>query len=255
MRLICANCDAQYEVAEDAIPPEGRDVQCSSCGYAWFQPSPHVLAAEAEEEELFEPPLETQRAPGAEPPEPEKPVGEEAPLGSSLRGLDESLLAVLREEAERETQARAREEAVPLETQGDLGLDGAAPSAISRAARRGAESAGIATGLREPPRAARGRDLLPDIEEINSTLRPGGVFVGARTMAPADGRSGPGFRRGFMLALLIGAVLVLAYLVALRLTVQVPQLVPVLDGYVAMVDGARLWLDGLIRHAVNAVLG
>ncbi len=37
MRLICPNCDAQYEVPDDVIPPEGRDVQCSSCGNTWFQ--------------------------------------------------------------------------------------------------------------------------------------------------------------------------------------------------------------------------
>ncbi len=37
MRLVCPNCGAQYEVPEDVIPPEGRDVQCSSCGSTWFQ--------------------------------------------------------------------------------------------------------------------------------------------------------------------------------------------------------------------------
>ncbi len=259
MRLICTNCDAQYEVAEDAIPPEGRDVQCSNCGHAWFQPSPHVLAAEAEEAELFEPPPEMPAVPEAElpepEPEPEEPVVEGAAPGSSLRGLDESLLAVLREEAERETQARAREEAVPLETQGDLGLDSATPAAISQAARRLAELAEIDTEPEDRPRPAKGRDLLPDIEEINSTLRPGGDFAGAETMAPADGRPGSGFRSGFVLALLIGVVLVLAYLMAPRLAAQMPGLAPALDGYVAAVDGARLWLDGLIQRAVDALQG
>ncbi|MEJ8562865.1 zinc-ribbon domain-containing protein [Yoonia sp. GPGPB17] len=37
MRLICPNCDAQYEVSDDAIPPGGRDVQCSNCHLSWFQ--------------------------------------------------------------------------------------------------------------------------------------------------------------------------------------------------------------------------
>lgn len=36
MRLICPNCDAQYEVDAHAIPAEGRDVQCSNCGHTWF---------------------------------------------------------------------------------------------------------------------------------------------------------------------------------------------------------------------------
>ena len=37
MRIICPNCDAQYEVPDDAIPDEGRDVQCSNCGMTWME--------------------------------------------------------------------------------------------------------------------------------------------------------------------------------------------------------------------------
>ncbi len=37
MRLICPNCDAQYEVDAGMIPASGRDVQCSNCGRTWFQ--------------------------------------------------------------------------------------------------------------------------------------------------------------------------------------------------------------------------
>ncbi|MCC6008251.1 MAG: zinc-ribbon domain-containing protein [Rhodobacteraceae bacterium] len=40
MRIVCPNCGAQYEVDEGAIPSEGRDVQCSSCGHSWFQIRP-----------------------------------------------------------------------------------------------------------------------------------------------------------------------------------------------------------------------
>lgn len=47
MRLICPNCVAQYEVDEDVIPPEGRDVQCANCGHNWFQDSLKMLSPEA----------------------------------------------------------------------------------------------------------------------------------------------------------------------------------------------------------------
>jgi predicted Zn finger-like uncharacterized protein len=47
MRLICPNCVAQYEVDEDVIPPEGRDVQCANCGHNWFQDSLKMLSTEA----------------------------------------------------------------------------------------------------------------------------------------------------------------------------------------------------------------
>ena len=41
MRLICPNCDAQYEIADNAIPSDGREVQCSNCGHTWFQEHPY----------------------------------------------------------------------------------------------------------------------------------------------------------------------------------------------------------------------
>ena len=45
MRLICPNCEAQYEVPDDAIPPGGRDVQCSNCQQTWFQTQKPVTPA------------------------------------------------------------------------------------------------------------------------------------------------------------------------------------------------------------------
>ena len=50
MRLVCPNCGAQYEVDDRVIPDSGRDVQCSSCGHAWYQMPAHMDAEE-------EPPL------------------------------------------------------------------------------------------------------------------------------------------------------------------------------------------------------
>ena len=55
MRLICPKCDAQYNVADDAIPKGGRDVQCSTCGHTWFQPpagAPMPDTSETEDETL-----------------------------------------------------------------------------------------------------------------------------------------------------------------------------------------------------------
>ena len=42
MRLICPNCDAEYEVDASVIPEAGRDVQCSNCGHTWFQMAPDL---------------------------------------------------------------------------------------------------------------------------------------------------------------------------------------------------------------------
>lgn len=37
MRITCPNCGALYDIDGVLIPPDGRDVQCSNCGTAWFQ--------------------------------------------------------------------------------------------------------------------------------------------------------------------------------------------------------------------------
>lgn len=37
MRLVCPKCVAQYEVDDQAIPEEGREVQCANCEHIWFQ--------------------------------------------------------------------------------------------------------------------------------------------------------------------------------------------------------------------------
>ncbi len=49
MRLLCPKCYEEYEVTDDVIPGEGRDVQCSNCGQTWFQHHPdHTLPTEEE---------------------------------------------------------------------------------------------------------------------------------------------------------------------------------------------------------------
>lgn len=56
MRLLCPNCDAEYEVDAAAIPSNGRDVQCSNCGHAWFQQHPDAEADYDAEQALYDPP-------------------------------------------------------------------------------------------------------------------------------------------------------------------------------------------------------
>ncbi|RID93211.1 hypothetical protein D2N39_06110 [Gemmobacter lutimaris] len=283
MRLICPNCDAQYEVAEDAIPTEGRDVQCSNCGHAWFQEHASIIEAREEAEALNasvmvpepavapepepEPPSEPE--PQAPEPEPEAIVEAEpdpapAPAVAPVRrsGLDESLMAVLREEAERETQARAREEPRALEVQGDLGLE-TVGAVATPAARRIARLKGIEDEPQDEAeieavtaRSGKGRDLLPDIEEINSTLRPSSERDGAGDLpSPAAQARGSSFRTGFALMLLIAVGLAAAYVLAPKVGQQIPALAEPMAAYVGAVNAARLWLDGLMQSAIAALQG
>lgn len=356
MRLVCPNCEAKYEVPEDAIPETGRDVQCANCGHAWFQmrsraamaepatapPAPVVepepvaepvaVAAVQETPPVVEPTAEPEGAVIAEAaPDPdagedsvaagadaavldgegEAGVAEVAPLAEDLAetvaaetmaddpvvdapavdeeiaevtaveavadavvaegaqaaeteasaaaamaapaayAVDESVLAILREEAEREVQARRAEGARPLETQTDLGIDAAIPVA------KVAETVAAPVETEADDKLANRRTRLPDVEEINSTLRPtetaDGDAASGDARVPAEGRSS--FRSGFLMVLTVAILGSALYGSADALAQAVPALAGPLKAYVGFVDSLRLHLDGLMQSATVAING
>ena len=125
MRLLCPNCDAEYEVDASVIPDNGRDVQCSNCGHAWFQLPPEIAAEMEAEDALYDAPSVPMTDPAP------APLVEEPPR----RGIDESVLAVLREEADREAAARKGDAPQPIEIQTEMGLAEQTPAPGSVAQR------------------------------------------------------------------------------------------------------------------------
>ena len=360
MRLVCPNCEAKYEVPEDAIPDTGRDVQCANCGHAWFQMRPRAASAAAEAlaatvapqtpaaaETAPEPEPETDvQAPPADQPAPvpdeaappaeasetatdasaagrveedapapledapaveeavvetaaeEGPASQDTPSGAEETGtdvadptptateavgasddeaeepeapksapaaaaaayaVDETVLAILREEAEREAQARAAEaraaEGRGLETQPDLGVEAAIPDRKPPADVVAVPPAADAEIEGELKPSAR-RDLLPDVEEINSTLRPSEVpeDMTAQAVAPSRG-GGSAFRGGFLTVMVLSILGAAVYITAPTLSRLVPASAEPLTAYVGAVDGLRLALDGLMRSATVAING
>ena len=280
MRLTCPNCGAQYEVPDEVIPPEGRDVQCSACGNTWFQAHPDQV--EADEQLAAEPDLASGPGPEPEPesradapatdpeakfePEPDPTPADPVEDTRRSRGLDPEIAGILKEEAEREAALRASEAGGHLETQPDLGLDDTQDEA-SRRARQARERMARLRGAdgppEEPPATAQPhpepgvgsrRDMLPDIDEINSTLRNGSSGrAGNRgdvASAPDTPRKKGGFSRGFMVAVILGLAALVLYMNAGRLAQGVPQAEPALTAYVGAVDQARLWLDAQLGALV-----
>ncbi|MCA0271109.1 MAG: zinc-ribbon domain-containing protein [Proteobacteria bacterium] len=281
MRLICPNCGAQYEVDESVIPDVGRDVQCSNCGQAWFQMSASQIraqeaeaaAAEAEApegteewDEPEEPEPEAEEAlvevaevappePAAEPVEAEPSPPEAAEPEPKRKTLDDAVMNVLREEADRERRAREAEGSAPASD----------PEVIAVAAVAAAGSA-MAPDLTDPDdseisrdgmegddavisRASR-RELLPDIEEINSTLRATSDRGGEAASVDAPEtlrRRRSGFRMGFSTAVLVAAVILLLYVLAPAIAAKAPATAPALETFVGAIDGFRNWLDNALR--------
>ena len=285
MRLVCPNCGAQYEVDDRVIPDTGRDVQCSNCGHGWFQGPPDQDADLAEElgtvpsvaeaEPMPEPAPEAEPSsdmeatadPAPEPedapteddgPEPEDTPDPELAPAPTPQALDDGVRDILRQEAEFEMEQRAHDHE-QLESQPDLGLEDVDPEEARR--RTVQERMARLRGLDEMPdevdedSGAR-RDLLPDIEEISSTLDGDGVDPGN---LPPDATVAPskrgGFRRGFLMMLVLAAVIALLYAYAPQLGEAVPALQPYLEAYVALIDKARMALDGLLQSAIGKMQG
>ena len=250
MRLLCPNCDAEYEVEASVIPDNGRDVQCSNCGHAWFQLPPEIEAEHEAEEALYDAP-----APIA--------VAETTVIGElPRRGLDESVLAVLREEAERETAARRAEAPQGVETQTEMGLQPAeAAGGLGGAvARRIARLKGVDPIPPAPGRPQTRREMLPEIEEINSTLRASSEKRSGDAAAVADSMPPPvrkttGFRNGFVIIVLLAALLTAVYVMAPKIAQQIPGAAAALKSYVASVDSVRVMLHEMLRSAIDWLNG
>ncbi len=283
MRLTCPNCGAQYEVPDEVIPESGRDVQCSNCGDTWFQHHPNHAPdpedAPSEEPSWDAPSQEDEGDAPQEDPAPEPETKEDAaqdetneaeeepsePDSPTRKELDPAVADVLREEAERERAARAADEGGGLETQPELGLNEGADEAD----RRTQEAQNRMARLRgEPengpdeddgPDLGTRRNLLPDIDEINSSLSSDSTDLGMVHPSDADeaatARKAGGFRRGFLTVVVLAVIGLLLYMFAPQLAAAVPALDSALSGYVEMVDGLRGWLDQTIGGLMGTLDG
>lgn len=270
MRLTCPNCGAQYIVDDSAVPPPGRDVQCSSCGHAWFERRPADDALELEAEDLDFSDDETEPAIPAGAAVEEAAVAEPAPPRSARRRPDPAALAVLREEAERERASR-RAEAAALETQPELDVsmpiaaESAEPDPLvedvepAPAPRRGKPHVESMDPKPSVAGATRGRSVLPDIEEINSTLRPedpgSPEEIASEEAAKRRRLRSRGRRLGMGLAFTFFALAAVLYSQAPRVVDAVPELKEPMEQYVDAVNEARLWLDQALLRAAELSSG
>ncbi len=201
-------------------------------------------------------------AAGTQPTWPEAPpeiVG--APTKRPQRTLDDAVLDVLRQEAERESQARKSESPAVVETQPDLGLAEAPAGSIDEAARERVETmtstdAGAAEDDADRPERRIRRSKLPDVDEINSTLsgqQAAEEHDGKPVAIAAANARRSGFRTGFTLMILIAIAIGAVYAYADRIVASAPATAPAMEVLVATLDSARIWLDRAAVSATEAI--
>lgn len=243
---ISTDDDAEFEFAASAASDEELEDEND---YQSDDQDDADILAEAFAEPAPEPEPEAE-------PEPEPAAEDEVEdEGPQRRGLDEDVLSILREEAERETSARQSE---ALESQPELGLEESQSSGSEKrglrermARLRGVEDAAIAGAAAAAAESGKRRDLLPDIEEINSTLRADDAGDEDDESPEAARRRRSGFALGFVPIVLIVALAILAYAFAPMLADAKPSLREPLTGYVDTMNGLRDWLDGAMARAIE----
>ena len=262
MRLICPNCEAQYDVSDDAIPPGGRDVQCSNCQQSWFQTEKPTVPGRSQSK-LIAPvlpdavevskPLEDKT-----PPKETVPDAVVAPPQMPRKGLDSAVANILREEASREGAVPGGQKSTPPATQVDTPAEAVdADETRQRIAQMTVEEGGTPAGRGAIAAASVGAVTatnvrsVPDIHEINAALRAraeASDTSGLTENEKLEAVQRSGFRRGFTMILLLMLILILPYFFADQITENLPQTRGFMASYVTSIDQIRLSLNEFVSR-------
>ncbi len=187
------------------------------------------------------------------------------------RPADAADVDILKEEAQRELSQRRAPPSEPIEMQTDFGLaeirKRQTPSRALRARMahlneedepaqdnqvkdrhtRLLDPGGRAEVVSDTGADTPRRDLLPDIDEINSTLKS--TKKRSKADPNAVARQQKGFRYGFLLMTLLAIVMIIAYAQAPAIARSLPGSEAALLPYVDGANAVRDWVDGLLGNA------
>ena len=214
MLIKCPNCNAQYEVPNDIIPAAGRDVQCSSCSKTWFVTSLSGKKSTKDKVSKYES-LEKGNLSKFE-------TTESFLADKSNKEVDRDVLEILREEADREIQARLRE--------GD----------------------GEDTTKKLSNKKAINKKALPDNIEIGTTLDEA-PDTSATIKGPSKSKITSG-KIGFIIGLVIIVLCWAIYTYDASITQSVPQTAIYIDIFKSYVDYMQIVRDDFIKYLIQAII-
>jgi len=214
MLIKCPNCNAQYEVPNDIIPAAGRDVQCSSCSKTWFVTSLYGKKSTKDKVSKYES-LEKGDLSKFE-------TTESFLTDKSNKEVDRDVLEILREEADREIQARLRD--------GD----------------------GEDTTKKLSNKSAINKKALPDNIEIGTTLDQA-PDSSATVTGPSKSKITSG-KIGFIIGLVIIVLFWAIYTYDDLISQSVPQTAIYTDMFKSYVDYMQIARDDFIKYLVQAII-
>lgn len=214
MLIKCPNCNAQYEVPNDIIPAAGRDVQCSSCSKTWFVTSLYGKKSTKDKVSKYES-LEKGNLSKFE-------TTESFLTDKSNKEVDRDVLEILREEADREIQARLR--------------DGDGEDATKKLSNK----------------SAINKKALPDNIEIGTTLDEA-PDTSATIKGPSKSKITSG-KIGFIIGLVIIVLCWAIYTYDASITQSVPQTAIYIDIFKSYVDYMQIVRDDFIKYLIQAII-
>ena len=214
MLIKCPNCNAQYDVPNDIIPAAGRDVQCSSCSKTWFVTSLYGKKSTKDKVSKYES-LEKGNLSKFE-------TTESFLTDKSNKEVDRDVLEILREEADREIQARLRD--------GD----------------------GEDTTKKLSNKSAINKKALPDNIEIGTTLDEA-PDTSATVKSPSKSKITSG-KIGFIIGLVIIVLCWAIYTYDASITQSVPQTAIYIDIFKSYVDYMQIVRDDFIKYLIQAII-
>ena len=214
MLIKCPNCNAQYEVPNDIIPAAGRDVQCSSCSKTWFVTSLYGKKSTKDKVSKYQS-LEKGNLSKFE-------TTESFLTDKSNKEVDRDVLEILREEADREIQARLRD--------GD----------------------GEDTTKKLSNKRVINKKVLPDNIEIGTTLdeAPDSIATVTDTSKSKITSGKIGFIIGLVIIVLCWAI----YTYDASITQSVPQTAIYIDIFKGYLDSMQIARDDFIKYLIPAII-
>lgn len=234
MLISCPTCPAEYEVDAADIGPEGRVVECSSCGARWHQTAPAPDVDEGETASL--PGLAEAKASLAAFREEETAAPDVAGSYESLYGDDDD-----------EDPPAAEKPAAPERRSAEIAQLHVAPPVPPVAPEPETKSLeeqapGLAAALRDP---RKGR-ALPDAARLNAELR-----ASADEEERLDRQTQSGFRTGLYMIVLIGLLAIGAYHGRAMIVQKLPPVAPYVNAYADAVDNLHAKIIRSIAGAVQ----
>lgn len=239
IEIVCPSCGARYQVPDESIGPDGRNVTCSSCSHKWraYREAPAETAEAAES-----PPAAAEEAAA------EEAAAEEAAAAPPPSGREEQM----------DTIRRMLDELKRTEESGpdpDAATAAARPSRPEQAARRRDDDDELADeDLDADPLKARITRLTKDGRPGKEAARMANYDAAklrkkherrARQLQRAKERKrrSGAFVTGFTLVAAVAATMVGLYVLHPQIVASSPQMGPAMNQYVVTVDRYRVVLD------------